>query len=109
MLLKSKLTKNIWFQDNLYELLDVISPDETHDFLIIKNDNRTICIDAHNEIFCLNTNDIKDIMLKRQERLIQKRNEDRIISESWLSCIKDTHNPLNKIKEKINELTREKR
>lgn len=99
MINKNKLTKKIWFEDELWDVVKVISPNKHNDFILLKRklseqiyDDGTVAtdmilIDAHNHTFALDKANIRDIMTDRIIRQGNSAQEDNVITKSWLSVV----------------------
>ena len=104
MINKSKLTKYVWFQQSLWEVIDMVSPNKYDDFLVLKQDTNCvhpdgvpaediICISCQNDIFYPNTKAVKKAMKEIQEAkdnyLSKKQEFDKQLTAEWLSVFQD--------------------
>lgn len=105
MIKKSKLTKKIWFEGELWDLVDVIQPNKYDDFLLLKTETDCVhedgspamdmvVVHAQDHEFYPNTKEVREKM----EEINKARKEfnstctkhrtelDRI----WLRCFSDS-------------------
>lgn len=108
---KKKLTKSVWFDDVLWKVEQVLSPNKYNDFLVLsrKNDDsihedgetvpvEMVLIDAHNDIFFPNTKRVRELMEKRN-KVAEKYHEvrdrqNRELSSVW--CDMTVHHPVSR-------------
>lgn len=100
MINRNKLTKKVWFEESLWDVEQVISPNKHQDYLLLGQDSDTtgyddgtlarilILIDARNVEFYPNTSKIKRIMQERGQ-LAKARSkallhDDSPLSQAWL-------------------------
>lgn len=97
---KKKMTKRVWYDQDLWKVEQIISPNEYDDFLVlsrqsddsIHEDGKTVpvemvLIDAHNDTFYPNTKRVRELMKKRNKvaekyRDLQRK-QDRELSSIW--------------------------
>jgi hypothetical protein len=100
-----KLTKKVWYDNELWDVVDIISPNKHEDFIILKcmrndlaYDDGTIAsdfilIDAHNDEFFPNTKQNSKIMKemranKAKLKRLRDKHYDKLIN-SWLKVVVD--------------------
>jgi len=104
MILKEKLTKKIWYQNELWKLEKVFSPNKFDDYLLLSHPSKSeihsegiipvimILIDAHNDTFYPNIEKVRKTMKvinqlnDQREKLISKH--QRYLTDQWLSCFR---------------------
>ena len=106
-LIKSKLKNGVWYDDVLWKVRDIISPNEFQDFIIIERVGETVeedgtdtvemsMLDANNDNFYPNVPDIAKIM-KRRELEDERRHSEEYggaldphsITKHYLSIFKE--------------------
>jgi len=100
-LIKKKLTKKIWWDDELWNLKEIISPTKYDDYLLLerkltKTHVRMALIDAHNEAFYPDNDKVKKMIKNKleMEEKIEKLeynydgDNNETLNDEWLNCFK---------------------
>lgn len=103
MLRKKKLTKNVWYEDELWKVREVVSPNQFQDFLILeKIDEESLhegdiavvemcCIESQNYEWYPDTKKVRKALeeklkaVKKVEEI--KRDNGDILTRSWLDTM----------------------
>jgi hypothetical protein len=97
MITRKKLTKRLWYQDELWDLHTVLSPNKFEDYIILTRktdsihlDGKTpathmIMIDAHNECVYPSNRKVDEIMRRRQKARAEIDSRDDVLTHAWLS------------------------
>lgn len=100
MINKKKITKKIWYQDELWDFHTVLSPNKHDDFLVLARyiDSthadgtpavEMVMIDAHNQEFYPSNRAVNAIMKKRQKEDNERSVDRELLQYYWLNCIPD--------------------
>jgi hypothetical protein len=104
MINKKKITKKVWYQGVLWNVVQIISPNDFDDYLLLSriiahqihpdkltHPTEMILIHCHNDEFFTNTWGVRNILKRRKEESERKdvlRNqEDRVLSNNWLDSV----------------------
>lgn len=100
-----KLTKKVWYDDLLWDVVEVISPTPYDHYLLLKREMENeihkdgitpvdmILLDTGSYEFYPNTRRVRGIMKER--KIVRERQREqqavqrRILTNAWLACFKD--------------------
>lgn len=97
MINRKKLTKRLWYQDELWDLHPVLSPNEREDYIILtrKTDSmhidgttpatEMIMVDAHDQYIYPSTKKVDEIMKRRQKARAEIESRSDVLMQAWLS------------------------
>ncbi len=104
MVNRKKIGKKVWYNEELYTVHTILSPNDYDDFIILKRNNpeemhedgktvpvEMIMLDCHNDSFCPDSPKVRKIMerreaLRKELDLYGEASSDReAFTESWMS------------------------
>lgn len=107
MLKKKKLTRKVWYENQLWKVRKVISPNRDQDFLLLERAVKgiansdgsdcmeMICIESQNDIWYPNTKKVKAILEKKKElqgKLEELENkESNELTTTWLNVMEPSN------------------